>query len=343
VWAEWPVNIKNREKKTIQNLRDELHDLIEQEKFLQFLFYKQWFSLKNYCNNKNIRIIGDIPIYLNYDSTDVWANPEIFKLDKKRMPTVIAGVPPDYFSKTGQLWGNPVYRWQVLRKTGYSWWIKRIEHNLKFFDVMRLDHFRGFVAYWEVPAEEKTAVNGRWKKAPAKDFFRRLKNRFPSLPIIAEDLGLITPDVVNIMKDFGFPGMKLLLFAFGDDFPKSSYLPHNFTQNSVVYTGTHDTNTAQGWWRSEANQETRRKFTNYIGKEVEEESIHLEFIRLAMMSVANTCIIPMQDILGLGEDARMNHPAKTEGNWLWRLKPDQINYSYLMEKLKKITETYGRG
>jgi 4-alpha-glucanotransferase len=342
VWVDWPVDIRDRKKEKMDGLKDELRDLIEKEKFLQFLFYKQWSSLKSYCNKKNIRIIGDIPIYVNYDSADVWANPEIFKLDKKKRPTFVAGVPPDYFSKTGQLWGNPVYRWRVLRKEGYSWWIKRMEHNLRLFDMIRLDHFRGFVGYWEVPAKEKTAINGRWGKAPAKDFFRELKNRFPHLPVIAEDLGIITPDVVKIMKDFGFPGMSLLLFAFGDDFPESAYLPHNTIQNSVVYTGTHDNNTAQGWWRSEASPESRKRFIKYIGKEVSEESIHWEFIRLAMMSPANTCIIPMQDVLGLGEEAKMNRPAKTDGNWQWRLKPGQITPS-LADKLKEITETYGRG
>jgi len=217
-----------------------------------------------------------------------------------------------------------------------------MDHNLKLFDMMRLDHFRGFVGYWEIPADEKTAVNGKWRKAPAKDFFSSLVKRFDNLPIIAEDLGVITPDVLKIMKDFGFPGMKLLLFAFGDDFPKSSHLPHNHNENSVVYTGTHDNNTAQGWWRSEASLESRKRFLKYIGKEVSEESIHWEFIRLSMMSVAKICIIPMQDVLGLGEEAKMNRPAKTEGNWQWRLKPDQINPS-LLEKLKEITETYGRG
>ena len=217
-----------------------------------------------------------------------------------------------------------------------------MDHNLKLFDMMRLDHFRGFVGYWEIPADEKTAINGKWRKAPAKDLFTTLVKRFNLLPIIAEDLGVITPDVINVIKRFSFPGMKLLLFAFGDDFPQSSHLPHNHTQNSVVYTGTHDNNTVRGWWRSEASPESRKRFFKYIGKEVEEESIHREFIRLAMMSVANICIIPMQDVLGLGEDAKMNRPAKTEGNWQWRLKPDQINPS-LLEKLKEITETYGRG
>ena len=341
-WSEWPIEIANRNETTLQELKNNLGDKVELEKFIQYIFFKQWFSLKSYCNNKKINIIGDIPIYVNHDSADVWSNPEIFKLDKKKWPKFVAGVPPDYFSKTGQRWGNPVYRWNIIRKNDYQWWIKRMDHNLKLFDMMRLDHFRGFVGYWEIPADEKTAINGKWRKAPANDFFTTLVKRFNLLPIIAEDLGVITPDVINVIKRFSFPGMKLLLFAFGDDFPQSSHLPHNHTQNSVVYTGTHDNNTVRGWWRSEASPESRKRFFKYIGKEVEEESIHREFIRLAMMSVANICIIPMQDVLGLGEDAKMNRPAKTEGNWQWRLKPDQINPS-LLEKLKEITETYGRG
>jgi len=311
------------------------------EKFLQYLFFKQWFSLKNYCNSKNIQIIGDVPIYVSFDSVDVWANPGIFKLDKKKMPTFIAGVPPDYFSKTGQLWENPVYRWDVLKETRYSWWVKRIEHNLRLFDVIRLDHFRGFVAYWEVPANEKTAINGKWIEVPAEDFFSTLLKHFPNLAIIAEDLGFITPDVIEVIDHFRFPGMKLLIFAFGDDFPKSSYLPHNHTKNCVVYTGTHDNNTVKGWWRREASPEDRKRLFKYIGREVEEGNIQWEFIRLAMMSVADMVIIPMQDILGLGEEARMNLPATAEGNWEWRLIPEQLTPS-LAKRLSEMTEIYGR-
>ncbi|MGH7909866.1 MAG: 4-alpha-glucanotransferase, partial [Thermodesulfobacteriota bacterium] len=342
VWSEWTKEIVDRNEKKLQELKNNLRDKVELEKFIQYIFFKQWFSLKSYSNSKRINIIGDIPIYVNHDSADVWANPEIFKLDKKKWPMFVAGVPPDYFSKTGQRWGNPVYKWNILREKGYQWWINRMEHNLKLFDMMRLDHFRGFVGYWEVPADEKTAINGKWRKAPAKDFFMTLVKRFNHLPIIAEDLGVITPNVLKIMKRFGFPGMKLLLFAFGDDFPTGSYLPHNYTKDCVVYTGTHDNNTVKGWWKCEASPEDRKRFFKYIGKEVSEESIHWEFIRLATMSVANICIIPIQDVLGLDEDAKMNRPAKAEGNWQWRLKPDQITSS-LIDKLKEITETYGRG
>src|SRR5574341_909124 len=342
VWSKWPIEIINRNENKLQELKNNLRDILDIEKFIQYVFFKQWFSLKSYCNNKKINIIGDIPIYVNYDSADVWANPEIFKLDKEKWPKFVAGVPPDYFSKTGQRWGNPVYKWNILREKGYQWWIKRMEHNLKLFDMMRLDHFRGFVGYWEVPADEKTAINGKWRKAPAKNFFSSLVKHFHSRPIIAEDLGVITPDVIEVMKRYGFPGMKLLLFAFGEDFPIGSYLPHNYTKDCVVYTGTHDNNTVKGWWKCEASPEDRKRFFKYIGIEVSEESIHWEFVRLAMMSVAKICIIPMQDVLGLDEDAKMNRPAKTEGNWQWRLKPDQITTS-LIEELREITETYGRG
>jgi len=342
IWSDWPEDIRNRNEGAVTEWKKRLADGISMRRFFQHTFFKQFSSLKSYCRDKNIQIIGDIPIYVNYDSSDVWTNPHLFKLDENRRPTFVAGVPPDYFSRTGQLWGNPVYRWDVLRETGYLWWIKRMEHNLKLFDIIRLDHFRGFFAYWEVPAGEKTAINGKWVEAPVEDFFKTLFRRFPFLPIIAEDLGVITPDVRETMNRLDFPGMKLLIFAFGDDFPNSKYLPHNYTKNCVVYTGTHDNNTVKGWFRREASPENKNRFFKYIGREVSEEDVNWEFIRLAMLSIANTVVIPMQDILGLGEEAKMNLPATTDGNWQWRLKPDQITPS-LMEKLREITETYGRG
>lgn len=340
-WSDWPDDIRNGNKSAIKACKEKLNDRILMKKFFQYIFFKQWFCLKAYCKDKNIRIIGDVPIYVNYDSTDVWTNPQIFKLNDNKRLAFVAGVPPDYFSKTGQLWGNPVYRWNALRESGYSWWIKRIEHNLRLFDVIRLDHFRGFVAYWEVSAGEETAINGRWIDVPVEDFFSTLCKRFPFLPIIAEDLGLITPDVREIMNRFEFPGMKLLIFAFGDDFPNGTYLPHNYTKNCVVYTGTHDNNTVKGWFTTEARPEDRKRLFKYIGREVREENIHWEFIRLAMMSVANMVIIPMQDILGLGEEAKMNLPSTSNGNWRWRLLPNQITHS-LVKELREMTETYGR-
>ena len=341
IWTEWPEDIRNRTGRALREYKERLDDRIRMEKFYQYLFFDQWSSLKEYCNVKKINILGDIPIYVTYDSSDVWTNPEVFKLDEQRRPKFVAGVPPDYFSETGQLWGNPVYNWEYLRETSYSWWIKRLEHNLKLIDIIRLDHFRGFVSYWEVPAGEETAVNGRWVDVPVEDFFKALFKRFPNLPVIAEDLGIITPEVREVMNRFVFPGMKLLIFAFGDDFPNGAYLPHNYSRNCVVYTGTHDNNTVKGWFRTEANPQDKKRLFSYIGREVEEENIHWELIRLAMGSVANTVIIPMQDILGLGEESKMNLPATSNGNWQWRLIPEQLT-PLVTEKLREITETYGR-
>ncbi len=343
IWSDWPEDLRYRKDEVMKDWKQKLNERIIMEKFFQFLFFKQWFSLKKYCNSKNIQIIGDIPIYVTYDSADVWANPEIFKLDNAKKPTFVAGVPPDYFSATGQLWGNPVYKWDMLKETGYLWWLRRIEFNLKLFDVVRLDHFRGFVSYWEVPATEKTAVNGRWVNAPVKDFFDTLYRHFPSLPIIAEDLGEeITPEVREIMSIFGIPGMKVLLYAFGEDLPTNPFIPHNYTKYCVVYTGTHDNNTTKGWYKKEISPKDRDRIQQYLGREVTEDNIHRELIRLAMMSVANMVLIPMQDILGLGEESRMNFPATSENNWAWKLLPEQITPT-LIKELTEATVLYGIG
>jgi 4-alpha-glucanotransferase len=340
-WSDWPWEIRDRQTEALQTMKTKLYDRIVRVKFLQYIFFKQWFSLKKYCNQKSIQIIGDIPIYVHYDSVELWKHPEIFKLNEEKRPAFVAGVPPDYFSETGQLWGNPVYRWDVLKESGYEWWIQRIEHNLKLFDLVRVDHFRGFAAYWEVPAGEKTAINGKWVKGPAEDFFNTLLKRFPNLLIIAEDLGVITPDVRELMQLFNFPGMKVLLFAFGGDLPKNPYAPHNHVKNCVVYTGTHDNNTVRGWFEKEATIEDKNRLFSYIGQEIPVDKIHWEFIRLAMMSVANTTIIPIQDILGLGEEARINRPATAEGNYQWRLSPELLTPS-VSERLLKTTKLYGR-
>lgn len=341
VWSEWPQDIRDRQPKTLQSLKKELHHRIELEKFLQYVFFQQWISLKGYCNHRGIQFFGDIPIYVQYDSVDVWTDPEIFKLDNEKRPYAVAGVPPDYFSETGQLWGNPVYRWNVLQQRRYDWWIQRMEHTLNLFDVLRIDHFRGFVAYWEIPAGEKTAINGRWVEVPVEDFFNALLKRFSYLPIIAEDLGVITPDVREIMNHFEFPGMKLLLFAFGEDHPMHPYLPHTYEKHYVAYTGTHDNNTIKGWFEKEATPEDKRRLFRYLGREVPLEELHWEMIRLAMMSVANLVIFPMQDLLGLGEEARMNRPATKEGNWRWQLLPEQLT-PLLTRRFLEMTEIYGR-
>jgi 4-alpha-glucanotransferase len=341
-WYEWPEARRGAALTAPAEASGFVSIGVEKVKFLQYIFSKQWSNLKAYCEDRSIRIIGDMPIYVIHDSTDVCMHPEIFNLDADtRKPLTVAGVPPDYFSETGQLWGNPVYRWDVLKKQGYGWWIKRIEHNLKLFDMVRIDHFRGFVGYWEVPASEKNAVNGRWVEAPAMDFFSVLVEKFPDLPVIAEDLGTITPDVWEVMDHFGFPGMKVLLFAFGPDLPRNLYAPHNHVERAVVYTGTHDNNTTRGWFEREAPREDKRRLSLYLGREVTADHVHWEMIRLAMMSVARISILPLQDVLGLGEEARMNLPATNHRNWTWRLEARLLTPS-VSRRLRELTEIYGR-
>ena len=341
VWSDWPQEIRDRQPKALQTLSKNLHERIEMEKFLQYVFHKQWFSLKEYCNKKDIQIFGDMPIYVDYDSVDVWTDPGMFKLNDAGKPSFVAGVPPDYFSETGQLWGNPVYKWDVLKERKYGWWMKRIKHNLRLFNMVRIDHFRGLIAYWEVAASEKNAINGKWVEAPAEDFFNVLLEQFPDSSIIAEDLGIITPDVKEIMDRFGFPGMKVLLFAFGDDLATNPYVPHNHVKKCVLYTGTHDNNTIRGWFENEITQEVKNKFFQYLGRKVSAQDVHWELIRLGMMSVANMVIFPMQDILGLGEEDRMNRPSTAKGNWEWKLLPEQITPS-VEQSLLEMTEIYGR-
>ena len=342
-WCDWPEDLRDRKPEALAAIQEEkeVAELRDFEKITQYIFYKQWSNLKRYCQEKKVQIIGDLPIYINYDSADVWSYPELFKLDENKKPYVVAGVPPDYFSETGQLWGNPIYNWDKMREEGYAWWINRLNHLLKLVDLVRIDHFRGFVAYWEVPADEKTAVNGQWVEAPAIDFFSHLKEKYSTLPFIAEDLGIITPDVKEVMNYFQLPGMKVLLFAFGPDMATNPYLPHNFTPNCVAYTGTHDNNTIKGWLDEEASPEEKERVFRYLGMEVEASKLPWQLIRMLMMSVAKIVIIPMQDLLGLGAEARMNHPSTPEGNWEWRLLPEQINDS-LATQLGEMTEIYGR-
>ena len=341
-WARWPEELRDRTPQSLEAIRKEYDEEIEKEKFWQFIFSEQWHRLKSFCAEKGVRLFGDLAIHVNFDSADVWANPGLFKLDKEKRPLFVSGVPPDYFSCTGQLWGNPVYRWDVLKKSGYRWWIERVAYHLDLFDILRIDHFRGLVASWEIPAGESTALNGKWVKAPARDFFKCLRKNFQSLPIVAEDLGLITPDVREVMRLFGLPGMKVLLFAFGEDKPQHPYLPHNYEKNFLVYTGTHDNNTVRGWFEADASDDDKKRFFRYCGKKVRGDEVHWEFIRLAMASVGNQVIIPMQDILGLGGDNRMNRPSICQGNWEWRLRPGQITQS-IAERLLEMTVTYGRG
>jgi 4-alpha-glucanotransferase len=340
-WDLWPAEIRDREPKALDSIYTEVHERIEREKFFQHLFFNQWRSLKAYVNGKDIRIIGDLPIYVDYDSADVWAHPEFFKLGENMRPTVVSGVPPDYFSETGQLWGNPVYDWDALKQGAYEWWISRIGFNFRLYDYIRLDHFRGFVACWEVPADGNTAADGQWSKAPAFEFFDRLRRRFLHLPVVAEDLGIITPDVREIMRHFNFRGMRVLLFAFGDNFPANLHLPHGLERNVVLYTGTHDNNTIRGWFETEADDEEKQSVFKYLGKKVSVQEINWEIIRLAMMSVANTVIIPAQDIIGLGTEARMNTPAIRQGNWRWRMPPETLTSS-MIQRLAEMTRIYNR-
>jgi 4-alpha-glucanotransferase len=340
-WTEWPRDVRNRHPGSLKILKAELQKEMEKAEWLQFLFQKQWIALKEYCNRKGIFIFGDIPIYVVHDSVDVWSHPELFKLDANNKPFVVAGVPPDYFSRTGQLWGNPIYRWDVLKETGYEWWIERLKHNFRLFDLVRIDHFRGFVGYWEVPAGERTAINGKWVEAPAMDFFNAISQKFPSLPIVAEDLGTITPDVKEVMGRFGIPGMKILLFAFGEDNPNHPYLPHTYHKNCLVYTGTHDNNTVKGWFETEASPEDRKRLFDYLGLRLTAEEVSWELIKLGSMSSADVLIVPLQDILSLGEEARMNRPGRQKGNWRWRYLPGQLTPT-LSKKLAGLTKISGR-
>jgi 4-alpha-glucanotransferase len=350
-WNQWPSGIRDRKKGEIAEAREMLKRSIAREKTLQYLFFRQWKNLKAYCNEKDVQVFGDLPIYVNYESADVWAHPQVFKLDKDKRPTAVTGVPPDYFSKTGQLWGNPVYDWERLKDRGYSWWIERIAHNLSLYDIIRMDHFRGFVDFWEVPAREKTAVNGRWIKGPREDFFNSLLNHFPSLPLVAEDLGNITSDVREVRDMFQLPGMRILQFAFSSDPSADYYKPHSYIENCVAYTGTHDNNTLMGWLREDDNivrqklkdpHEEKKRAFRYIGcRSARKKNIHWDFIRALMMSSARMVIIPMQDLLGLGEEARMNYPSTSEGNWEWRISAKQFT-QVLRKKILDLTEIYGR-
>jgi len=340
-WFEWPVEIRDRTQPALDEWRQKLAERIKQEKFNQFVFFRQLSLLKGYCNRKQINLIGDIPIYVSHDSSDVWANPEYFKLDSEKKPICVAGVPPDYFSETGQLWGNPVYCWEKLKETSYEWWIDRIRQNLRYLDQIRIDHFRGFVAYWEVPVKEKTAVNGKWVKAPASDFFSTLLRHFPSIPIIAEDLGTITAEVREIISEFNIPGMKVLQFAFGDNSASNPYIPHNHVEHCIAYTGTHDNNTIKGWFEQDAGETEKKNLCAYFGKEFDENNVADQLVRTAMMSVASMSIIPMQDFLELGPEARMNTPSVSFGNWEWRVKASQLTKD-LAKKIADLTEVYGR-
>jgi 4-alpha-glucanotransferase len=336
-WVEWPENIRRRDPEELERWGDWLAERIFFRKYAQFVFFEQWFTLKEYANSRGIRIMGDLPIFVALDSADVWANTNLFYLDETDLPTLVTGVPPDYFSETGQRWGNPMYRWERMAEQGFSWWTARFRWNLAQTDLVRIDHFRGFEACWAIPAEEETAVNGHWMSVPGEALFQILLDTLGEAPFVAEDLGLITPQVESLRDRFGFPGMKVLQFAFGSG-PENPYLPHNLVRNCVVYTGTHDNDTTLGWWRSLKPQD-RRKVLAYLG--IAGEEMPWDLIRTAMASVADLSVIPLQDILGLDSRTRMNTPGSGDANWRWRLLPGALD-DRLRSRLLEMTRIYGR-
>jgi 4-alpha-glucanotransferase len=340
-WFQWPGEIKKRKESVLSQLKKKYSVSIEKIKFLQFIFEKQWQALKKYSGEKGVKILGDLAFYVSYDSADVWSNPEIFKMGHSGNLVAVAGTPPDLFSKDGQLWNMPVYNWKVLERSGYRWWINRIRRNAELFHMLRLDHFRGFAAYWEVSANKKSARKGSWKKGPGAKFFKAVKAGIPDFPLVAEDLGEITEDVIRLRDKFGLPGMKVLQFAFGDNMSDSEHIPHNYSRNFFVFTGTHDNNTSRGWFSEDLDQKTRKRLQEYCGFKLKHDNVAKAMIRLAYASVASTVIIPMQDILNLDSSARMNKPGATENNWNWRLDPQLLKPEIELQ-LKKWASLYRR-
>ena len=337
-WNTWPREFAHRDPRALAALRVELREELDRSRFLQFAFFEQWRALHSYCRRRGIRIIGDVAIFVSYDSADVWTNPDSFHLNPKTLePEFVAGVPPDAFSVSGQRWGNPLYRWDVLRQCGYDWWVRRMSWALASCDIIRLDHFRGFAQYWEIPNSEPTAVHGRWVDGPGDDLFRVLQEKLGDLPFIAEDLGVITPDVSAMRERWQMPGMKILQFAFGDP-GAHIYLPHRYQPDSVVYTGTHDNDTTLGWW--ESCQPHERRFASALMGEAA-DGINWAMIRLAQSSTANLCVVPLQDVLSLGSDGRMNVPSSSEGNWSWRYQRGALR-SELAGKLATLAEVTDR-
>ena len=336
-WNQWATPVVQRDPAALDEWRVRLAEGIKYQKFVQWQFFAHWRDLKRYANERGISLIGDIPIFVAYDSADVWANRELFVLDEAGNTTVVAGVPPDYFSAAGQRWGNPLYRWNVLATRNYDWWIERFRTTFELVDIVRLDHFRGFEAYWEVPSAEETAINGRWRSGPGSPFFERIQQEFGGLPIVAEDLGLITPEVTALRQKHDLPGMAVLQFAW-DGEPENPYLPHNHERNQVVYTGTHDNDTTIGWWET-LDQRSRRQAQRYLG--IHGDDIAWDFIRVALQSVGDTSIVPLQDVLSLGSEARMNQPGRPMGNWGWRFRPEQLSEE-VAARLRDLTELYGR-
>jgi 4-alpha-glucanotransferase len=340
-WVEWERGVALRDPQALIDAQARHTEAIQDYKFRQWLFFRQWLEVKTYANGKGIKLIGDVPIFVAHDSADVWANRSLFYLDDVGNPTVVAGVPPDYFSQTGQYWGNPLYRWDEMSKDGYSWWIRRFKAVQQQVDLIRIDHFRGFEAYWEIPTNEaRTAVNGQWVEGPGIPFFRVIEAALGDLPIIAEDLGVITPGVEAMRDGLGLPGMKVLQFAWGNLPEANLFLPHHHIANSVVYSGTHDNNTTIGWWESETDEHIRRHLALYTNGEITEPNWAL--IRIAQASVSHMAVVPMQDVLSLGKEARMNTPNVPAGNWSWRMAEENFADAAARDRLRDLTLLYGR-
>jgi 4-alpha-glucanotransferase len=353
VWTDWDRPLAMREPEALRRWRDKLSLDIDAHKFWQYVFFRQWRSVKSYCNERQIRLMGDIPIYVAHDSADVWSHPDLFFLDQQGRPEIVAGVPPDYFSATGQLWGNPIYRWDVMRTRGYEWWIDRFRACLAMFDMVRVDHFRGFEAYWEIPTGEPTATNGRWVKGPGAGLFEKVTAVLGDLPIVAENLGVITPEVEEIRRRFGYPGMAILQFAFSTDPQAPTFRPHNYVHHQVAYTGGHDNDTMCGWWRSGVSDSTRSESdvqkesqdaVDYFGlsREDFDREVNWIFVREVMRSVADTVLFPVQDVLGVGSEARMNVPGTLGGrNWKWRMLPGALRDEH-RQRLRLFADIYDR-
>jgi 4-alpha-glucanotransferase len=339
-WSEWEEGVRLRRPGAMERARERLAEEVDLNVFRQWMFDREWKALREHAHARGIRIVGDIPIFVAYDSADVWAHRELFTLDEEGKPQVVSGVPPDYFSETGQRWGNPLYRWEVMEADGYRWWVERFRRTLEMVDLVRIDHFRGFESYWEIPAEEETAIHGAWRPGPGAAFFAALRRELGELPLIAEDLGLITREVEALRDELGFPGMRVFQFAFGDD-DRNPHLPQNHVENSVAYTGTHDNDTSLGWLREGASREERARVRRLVGLAVADAEAHWEMIRAVFASRARTAIVPLQDVLGLGSEARMNTPGTSEGNWEWRL-PGEALTSDLQRRLREITVASGR-
>ncbi len=340
-WTAWPEALARRDAGALREWDAREAGRMQRERFCQYLFYRQWGALRKRCARLGVRLVGDVPIYITHDSADVWANTRFFQLNERGDPTVVAGVPPDYFSPTGQRWGNPLYAWDVLARENFLWWTRRLEHNFRMFDCVRLDHFRGFAGYWEVPANEETAINGRWVPAPGYALFSALARKLISLPIIAEDLGVITPDVRELQRELGFPGMAVLQFGFNGNLLENPHAPFMHRRGQAVYTGTHDNPPTRGWFRENASWEEKSMLAAYTGHEITEENVAPTMVRLALASVADMAVIPVQDILGLGMESRMNTPSTVTGNWCWRLLPGQCTKES-MAWLAKNTAFFGR-